>query len=228
MIKRGVSPKEQRLPKVSPTTCCCEHPHACCRIHQCRVAPKGLRGLADQILLGAYTCVWQNTRTQGCSQGSKAIATATASRHTHTHLCCRKGQLRVVPKDQGLRTFGRSSSAASIHTCIAVAPRGRNFTRASPTNCCCEHTHVCCRVGHLKVAPKDQVRPTKCCCEHTHVRYKINRIRAGRHVIRLRKTRCCCNHTHVCCGQGFDRPNAAVSTHTHTCELQNKQVQGCT
>ena len=133
----------------------------------------------------------------------------------HTHLCCRKGQLRVVPKDQGLRTFGRSSSAASIHTCIAVAPRGRNFTRASPTNCCCEHTHVCCRVGHLKVAPKDQVRPTKCCCEHTHVRYKINRIRAGRHVIRLRKTRCCCNHTHVCCGQGFDRPNAAVSTHTH-------------
>ena len=146
----------------------------------------------------------------------------------HTHLCCRKGQLRVVPKDQGLRTFGRSSSAASIHTCIAVAPRGRNFTRASPTNCCCEHTHVCCRVGHLKAAPKDQVRPTKCCCEHTHVRYKINRIRAGRHVIRLRKTRCCCNHTHVCCGQGFDRPNAAVSTHTHTCELQNKQVQGCT
>ena len=28
--------------------------------------------------------------------------------------------------------------------------------------------------------------------------------------------------------QGFDHPIAAMSTHTHTSELQNKQVQGCT
>ena len=68
--------------KVSPTTCCSGRTHVCCRIHQRTVAPRVSRGLADQILLGAYTCVWQNTGVQGCSQGSKAIATATASTHT--------------------------------------------------------------------------------------------------------------------------------------------------
>ena len=29
-------------------------------------------------------------------------------------------------------------------------------TRASPAYCCCEHTHVCCRMSHLRVAPKGQ------------------------------------------------------------------------
>ena len=29
-------------------------------------------------------------------------------------------------------------------------------TRVSPTNCCCEQTHVGCRMNHLKVAPQDQ------------------------------------------------------------------------
>ena len=62
---------------------------------------------------------------------------------------------------------------------------------------------MCCRMYQFRVAPE---RQTNCCCEHTH--------------------------THLCCRLDQsrvapeDRPNAAV--HTHTCELQNKQVQGCT
>ena len=37
---------------------------------------------------------------------------------------------------------------------ITPAPKGRNSIKASPTNCYCEHTHVCCRMDHLEVHPR--------------------------------------------------------------------------
>ena len=45
-----------------PTTCCRGHTHVCCRVNQRRVAPrvKVFKGLADHMLLGAYTCLSQN------------------------------------------------------------------------------------------------------------------------------------------------------------------------
>ena len=93
---------------------------------------------------------------------------------------------------------------------------------------------MCCRLSHLRVAPKDQglqglARPLASCCEHTDVCRQINQIRAapkGRHVPKVRSTRCCCKHTRACCGiiklrispkdqrlQRFGRPPAAVGTH---------------
>ena len=131
----------------------------------------------------------------------------------------------AAPNIQGLQRFRRPSAAASTHVCVAeirVAPRGRSFIKALPTNCCCEHTRVCCRVGHLRVAPK--VRPTNCYCEHTHVCFKKMKSRRsqwskcykgsaekilllayaqgfthGSTVTRDCPTICCCGHTHVCC-----------------------------
>ena len=105
---------------------------------------------------------------------------------------------------------------------------------------------MCCRLSHLRVAPKDQglqglARPLASCCEHTDVCRQINQIRAapkGRHVPKVRSTRCCCKHTRACCGiiklrispkdqrlQRFGRPPAAVGT--HMC-VAAKSTQSCT
>ena len=163
--------------------------------------------------------------------------------HTCT-CCCRICQLRTAPIIQGLQGFRRPSGDASIHICIAeirVAPRDRSFTRASPTNCCCEHTHARCRLNHLRVAPKvTRVRPTNCGCNHTHVFCIINQIRAapkGRNVSRVRPTRCCCKHTRVCCRMiklwAHARINAGggladqILLGAYTCVWQNTRIQGC-
>ena len=132
-------------------------------------------------------------------------------------------------------------------------------TKVSPTKCCCEHTHaycrhqgcnthVRCRLGHLRVAPKGQglqglqgfARPlaaasTQRCC-------KINQARAapeGRNITRLRPTRCCCKHTYACCrmiklrvSPKDQRLHAGLADHlllrAHTCVLQNRSMQSCT
>ena len=154
--------------KARPTNCCCDHTHVCCKINQIRAAPRGrtyyqgsadqmllqayqrrvalrvkvYEGLADQTLQGAYTCVWQNKRIQGCSQGSKvAKAWPTSCFCEHTHVCCRirqfnvaqtvllrghtlrghmrlADQSRVAPMDQRLQTFGRPIAAVSTHMCL--------------------------------------------------------------------------------------------------------------
>ena len=67
--------------------------------------------------------------------------------------------------NSGLRpraNFGRPVVAVSAHThtCLLQNVSSQDctqhsrVTRVSPTNCCCEHTHVKCRKNHLKVAPK--------------------------------------------------------------------------
>ena len=128
---------------------------------------------------------------------------------------------------------------------IRVAPKGRNFIRASLTNCCCEHTHVCCRLSHLRVAPEGQglqgfARPVAAASIHMCVE-KTNQIRAapkGRYVARVRPTRCCCKHMHCRIiklrlspkGQRLQRLGLAdhLLRRAHTCVLQNESMQSCT
>ena len=130
--------------KVWPTTCCCGHTHVCCRINHRRVATrvKLYEGFSDQTLQGAYTCVLQNRRIQGSSQGSnpgskvtKVWPTSFCCEHTcvfqttsstggagvrthlaRAHVSCRTNQSSVAPMDQGLQRFGRPNAAVSTHT----------------------------------------------------------------------------------------------------------------
>ena len=37
-----------------------------------------------------------------------------------------------------------------------AAPKRRHVTRVRSTRCCCEHTHVCCRMIKLSMSPKGQ------------------------------------------------------------------------
>ena len=72
-------------------------------------------------------------------------------------MCCRICQFRAAPNIQGLQGFCRPNAAASIQKCVAEikpAPKGRNSIRASPTNCYCQHTHVCRRMEHLEFHPR--------------------------------------------------------------------------
>ena len=57
-----------RVTKVWPTTCCCEHTHACCRVSQFKVATRSFTGLATNCF---------------CE---------------HTDVCCRKYQFRPAPR----------------------------------------------------------------------------------------------------------------------------------
>ena len=127
--------------------------------------------------------------------------------------------------------------------------QGSGVTRAWPTRCCCEHTHVCsektpfiqgCTHGSKVVWDW----PTNCCCEHTHVcvaESHVNsrlapRIKMAQELGRpnFAATRCCCEHTHVCFRKkphsfkvapkdqrlyGVGRRTAAVSI--HMCVWQN-------
>ena len=126
--------------------------------------------MADQVRLGADTHKHTHTHTYTHTPArARALQNLFSKLHVrakgyellraHTHMWCSIGHLRVVPKGQRLRRFGRPSAAASIRMWFAeieAAPRGRNFVKASPTSCCCENTHVCCRLSRLRVAPKGQ------------------------------------------------------------------------
>ena len=66
-------------------------------------------------------------------------------------MCPRVNKLRVARKDLGIK----------------------KYEGLAPTSCCCDHTHVCCRISKLGVAQGSGVTrawPTRCCCEHTHVK----------------------------------------------------------
>ena len=143
-----------------------------------------------------------------------------------TPVCCRICQFRAAPSIQGLQEFRRPNAAASIHMCVAEitpAPRGRNFIRASPTNCCCEHRHVGCRMSHLRVAPGGQglqgfARPLAVASMHMCVA-KITQIRAapkGRNVTKGPRSGAAvftcpgsiCSATHLCMPPAaFGRPS---------------------
>ena len=82
-------PGVERLQGSDPTRCCCKYTTACCRIITRRDSPKGHcnKGLVDNLLLRAHTCVLQSESTQSCTEG------------------------------QGIQRFGRPNAAGGIHMC---------------------------------------------------------------------------------------------------------------
>ena len=219
------------------TTGCCRHTHVCRRTNQCRVAPrvKVYKGLADHMLLGAYTCVLQNRRNQGCTQGSevtKVWPSSCCCEHTHT-ICVLR-----TPKSQGLQGFGRPTSTESMQAETSrrigrhrVASKAR-VTKVWPT----KWLQGCTQGSRVAI-----VRATTCCCEHTHVCCQIDQVRAapqGRKVTGARPTGCCCRYTHVCCRiiklrvSPKDQRLQRLADHwrllAHTYVLQNKSMQSCT
>ena len=154
IAKTRAAPRGRNFIKASPTNCCCEHTHVCCRLNHLRAAPKdqGLQGFSRPIA-AASTHMRLAKSNQGCTQGSRI----TRLRPTHcccehTHVGCRMNRLKVAPKDQALQGFGRPIAAASIHMFVArqmnqirAAPKGRNVTSFRPTRHYCKHKYRCCR-----------------------------------------------------------------------------------
>ena len=118
-----VVPKNQGVTGVRPTNCCCEHTHVNTSNQGCTQGWKCYKGPADPVLLQAYTCVLQNDKSQGFTQGSTVTKVSPAT------CCC--GQIMCVAEQVNAelhRRAGRPNSARS--------------TRVWPTNCCCEHTKI--------------------------------------------------------------------------------------
>ena len=165
----------------------------CCRKSQLRVRPK-CQGLADQLLLWAYTGVFQflNANMSGAEQ--------------------------VNSSPDNFKGFGRPTVAVSTYTHVLQKKSNEGW----PTTCCCEHTRVCvlqinpmkkssagsehpltladqlllrthtcvcCRRSQLRVAPKGQgladqllLRAhTACVCvpEQTHVWCRTSQLKLG-------------------------------------------------
>ena len=163
-----------------PTNCCCEHTHVCCRVRHLRVAPM------DQVRPTNCCCELAHVRcknksNQGCTSESKCFKRVRSTRCCckHTHVCCRILKLRVSHKGQRLQRIARPPAAAGTHMCVAEQTnaelhRGSRFTKVWPTICCWGHTHVCCRTGEIRVAPKGQRlqrfgRAVVAVSTHTHI-----------------------------------------------------------
>ena len=115
-------------------------------------------------------------------------------------------QLLLHPKDQGLQGFDRPS-ALGAYTCAEIC----QFKVAPKSSCCCEHTHVCCRIRQFRPAPNiprfykafaDEVLLQA--TASTHARCRISQLRAAPKDHRLRR---------------FGRPTAAASIHTCIAEI---------
>ena len=95
---------------------------------------------------------------------------------------------------------------------IQGCTQGSTVVWGRPTNCCCEHTHVCVAESHVnsRLAPRiKQVQ--ECCCKHTHVCVAESHVNS-RLAPRIKKV------------QEFGRPTAAASIHIYVSET----VPGCT
>ena len=219
--------EDQKGTRVGPTKFCCDQ--VLLRAHTCgfqkktrsfMVAPKGQRlyGVGRRTAaVSIHMCVWQNhMSTQGLHQGSKrykSLADQLLLR-AYTYVC----QKQLVP------SCTQGSHVTSSQGCT----QGPRVTSVWPTACCCEHTHVCCKIKSIQGCTQGRhvtrVRPTRCCCEPTHMRCRIflfNVARKGQKII------CRCEHTytHVCFRtsqfklahqnqevQGLGQSGAAVST----------------
>ena len=130
---------------------------------------------------------------------------------------------------------------------VQVCTQHSKVIRASPTKCCCKHTHVC--VAEIRVAPKGRnfiraspvlLRAYTCVlqksglhqevemlsglrCEHRHTHTHTRASHTHTRALRTRSLEGCTQEPRV---QGFGRPLAAAST--HMCVEQNKSIQGCT
>ena len=83
-------------------------------------------GVVDSLLLRAYTCVSQKKSVEVCTRGPRVARVLSA------------------------RTCELQNK--QIQRCT----RGSRVTKVWPTKCCCERTHVCCRINPVKVAQRDQ------------------------------------------------------------------------
>ena len=191
------------------------HTHVCCRSQGCTQGPKFYQGVADQVLLRAYTCVLQNASLGGCTQGSSSP----------DQLLLRACTCVLKNKKQG-------------------AANARKVTRVQPKGYCGKHTHVCCRTIKLRVSHKGQrlqrIAHHLLLRGHTHVGCRINQCRVAPrakvyvYALQRRGRPIAAASIHMSVApedqglQGVDRPIAAASAHTHTCELQKTQIQGCT
>ena len=102
--------------------------------------------------VSTYTCVLQNNKTQGFTQGS-AVAKAwpgwTTCRGVHTHVHCRIHQCRVAPRVKIYKGLA-DQMLLRVHTCLSQnrwfqgCTQGSKVTKVWPTSCCCEHTQMCC------------------------------------------------------------------------------------
>ena len=105
-----------------------------------------------------------------------------------------------------LQGSGRPGAAVSIQMCAANKTQGftqgSTVTTASPTTCCCRHTHVCGRTNQCRVAPR--VKGYKGLADqlvlwaHTHVCCRIRQFKVAPNGQGL---------------EGFGRQRAAVRTH---------------
>ena len=179
---------------------------------------KGYTGLADQLLLRAYTCVLQSISIQGCTQVSRVTMVWQISCCCeNTHVTC------VLQKKPTQGWFGRPHPEGRTHMRAAKYKSFEGCTQGQglqlqgfgrPRN-----THVCPRKNKLRVARKDLgikkyegLAPTSCCCEHTYVCCRISKLRL---------------HPRIRGLQGLGRPGAAASTHMCVSE-KTPFIQGCT
>ena len=123
-------------------------------------------GLAGQLLLRAYTCIFQKISIQVCTKGNRVGRSIAAAPRDHF-----KGYKGLAGQVR-LGAYACVFRNLSIQSCTQVR-HGSKVTKAWPTSCCCEQTPVCCRICQFRAAPNIQglqgFRRTKCCCEHTHV-----------------------------------------------------------
>ena len=160
------------LIRTSPTNCCCQHTHVCCRMDhlELQLRIKGYKGSPDQLLQRAYTCALQNKSNHGCTQGSKFFQGFADQLLLSAYTCVLQNGSLVAPKDQGLQELLQRA-----YTCALQNKSNQGYaqgsTRVRPTSSCW-HAHVArCRTDEFKVAPKvkgSKVWPTNCCLEHTH------------------------------------------------------------
>ena len=161
----------------------------CCRISELGVAQG--QGLADKVLLRAYTCVFQKKTQfmQGCTQGSKVVW------DWPKNCCCKHTHVCVAES---------CSAAASLHICVSETASSRLHPRITGYTGLADQLREYVKSGCIQEPRATSVWPTTCCCEHTRVCVccKIKSTQGctqGRHVTRVRSTRCCCEPTHMCC-----------------------------
>ena len=177
------------------------------KTHSLKVAPKDqrLHGIGRRTAaVSIHMCVWQNhMSTQGLHQGSKrykSLADQLLLR-AYTYVC----QKQPVPGcTQGSQIHGTGRPTARICQ-VKVAPKGQGI-QVFGRLCCCEHTHVCCRVCQFRVAPKWGCRSAStCCCEHTNVCVRISQLRVARVAPKDHGLHC------------FGWPITTITTNTHVC-----------
>ena len=124
------------------------------------------------------------------------------------------------PTFQGYKGFA-DEVLLQAYTCVlpksGLHPRVEILSELR--QCCCEHTHACCRNQGCTKKSKCYQGFAVSTDTHTHTRASHTHTRA----LRTRSLEGCTQEPRV---QGFGRPLAAAST--HMCVEQNKSIQGCT